>query len=216
MSGYFIVIEGIDGAGTTTQSRRLVEVLRERGRDARHTFEPTNGAIGTLIRAVLEKRAPVPASGLPFTPSWATLALLFSADRLDHVDGFIAPALRENAIVVSDRYDLSSLAYQSVTAPEGVAVVPWLRALNRRARRPDLTIVLDISAEDAAARRHARGSAEELFDADSVQRRLVDAYARAEALVEGDRVLHVSALGSVAAVGERILFGVAQCFPDLR
>lgn len=215
MSGYFIVIEGIDGAGTTTQSRRLVDALRERGRDARHTFEPTNGAVGTLIRAVLEKRLPVPASGLPFSPNWATLALLFSADRLDHVDSFIDPALRENAVVVSDRYDLSSLAYQSVTSPEGPAVVPWLRDLNRRARRPDLTIVLEISAEEAAARRHARGSAEELFDADSVQRRLVEAYARAEELVAGDRVVHLSALGSVEAVGARILAAVSESFPEL-
>jgi dTMP kinase len=203
-----IVLEGIDGSGTTTQSRRLVEALRQKGRDARHTFEPTPGPVGALIRALLEKRVLDPSGARPRAMRAETLALLFAADRLDHLDSLVLPALAEGAIVVSDRYDLSSFVYQSATSEAGTDNLPWLKALNRAARRPDLTIVLDVPFEEAKARRESRGGAEELFDADSLQRRLAAAYARAEELVPGERLVHVSGVGEPAAVTERLLSAV--------
>jgi len=212
--GAFIVLEGIDGCGSTTQSKALVEALRARGRDARHTCEPTAGPIGALIRSVLEKRLLEP-SGAPRSFRWATLALLFAADRLDHLDAEVLPALAGGAVVVSDRYDLSSLAYQSVTAGAERDVLPWIRELNREALRPDLTLVIDVPFEEARARRIARGGPEELFDADRLQQRLAEAYARAEELVPGDRIEHVSGSGDVGEVRQRVLDAVFRALPWL-
>lgn len=125
------------------------------------------------------------------------MALLFAADRLDHLDSLILPALQDGAIVISDRYDLSSLAYQSATAPGGAEVVPWIRELNARAMRPDLTIVLDVSAEVAEERRGRRGGSEELFEKREIQARLARLYLEAEALLPGDKVVHVAGDGDV-------------------
>jgi dTMP kinase len=203
--GTFIVIEGIDGCGSTTHSKRLAKALRADGIDARLTCEPTAGPIGGLIRQVLQKRLFVPDSSGPRAFAWSTMALLFAADRLDHLDSMIVPALRDGATVISDRYDLSSLAYQSVTAPAGERVIPWLREVNACALRPDLTVVIDVSAETAAERRGARGSSEEMFESHDIQRQLAAIYRSAEQLVPGDALLHVSGEGTIDEVGEQIL-----------
>lgn len=211
--GRLIVVEGIDGSGGTTQSRRLVESLRAVGLDARHTVEPSRGAVGTLVRTLIERRAsssgPEPATG------WATMALLFAADRLHHLSTEVIPALEAGVTVVSDRYDLSSLVYQSLTAPDGSRALAWIRELNRHALRPDLTLVLGLSVDIAEARRRERGGVEELFDARPLQERLADAYARAESFVPGDRLLHVSGAGEVEEVAERVLSAVRAALPGL-
>ena len=90
MSGRFVVIEGIDGAGTTTQVGRLVDRLRKKNIQARGTREPSDGPVGTLIRQVLAGRVVVPGGR---APGWGTMALLFAADRVDHVEAEIEPAL---------------------------------------------------------------------------------------------------------------------------
>jgi dTMP kinase len=209
-SGRFIVLEGIDGCGSTTHSKRLAKALRSAGVDVRLTCEPTTGPIGALIRQVLQKRLFVPDATGPRDFAWSTMGLLFAADRLDHLDCMILPALREGATVISDRYDLSSLAYQSATAPAGERVVPWIREINTCALRPDLTIVLDVSAETAEDRRRVRGGAEEMFESKEIQRKLAAIYGGAEELVPGDRVVHVSGEGEIEVVGERVLFAVQQ------
>jgi dTMP kinase len=199
----FIVLEGIDGCGSTTQAALLAEKLRERGYRVTATAEPSGGAVGRLIRQAL--------SGNDATVAfdWATMALLFAADRLHHVQEVIAPALRAGDIVVCDRYDLSSVAYQSATAQsagasESEPMVPWIRSLNRFARRPDLTLVLDIDAELAEQRRRARGGPEEIFEKRDLQRRLADLYAKAELLVSGDRVMHLDAALTAAEVQRHV------------
>src|SRR3954464_11602121 len=110
--GRFVVLEGIDGAGTTTQVARLAERLRkDGGQPVRVTREPSDGPIGSLVRQVLTGRIVIPGGR---APGGATMALLFAADRMDHVESDIEPFLGQGGIVVSDRYDASSLAYQSV------------------------------------------------------------------------------------------------------
>jgi dTMP kinase len=186
--GLFVVLEGIDGAGTTTQAQGYAAHLRARRRLAHVTREPTNGPIGAQIRLVLTQRLALPA-----TNQAELMALLFAADRLDHVETDIAPHLRDGYVVISDRYDLSSLAYQSITSGERdpAVMVAWIRACNRFARRPDVTVVLDVSPDVAAARRRARGGAAELFDEAELQARLAAAYRGAEALCPGDRIVHI-------------------------
>lgn len=211
--GVFVVLEGIDGSGTTTQAERYAAHLRAERRLVHVTHEPSSGPIGTQIRLVLRQRLTLPA-----THQAEMMALLFAADRLDHVACEIAPLLRDGYVVISDRYDLSSIAYQSITAAQllegptsGPASGPtsqrdtidtaaWIRTLNRHARRPDVTVVLDVSPDVAAARRRARGGAAELFEDADLQARLADAYRRAEDLVPADRVIHLDGDQSADAV----------------
>ena len=196
--GTLVVLEGIDGSGTTTQARLLCQQLRARGVDAVETREPSAGVVGRFVRELLTgARQP--------TVSWDAMALLFAADRLDHISREVAPALERGATVVSDRYDLSTLAYQSLTAPEGSDPVEWLRSINGRAPRPDLTLVLDVSPEVAERRRRERGGEPELYEKTELQRRLAALYARAEQLVVGDRVLHIDGGGTLDEVAARIL-----------
>ena len=109
--GVFVVLEGIDGAGTTTQAQRWAAHLRAQRRLVHVTHEPSGGPVGAQIRLVLTQRI-----SLPVTRRAEVMALLFAADRLDHVSSEVEPHLRDGYVVISDRYDLSSLAYQSTSA----------------------------------------------------------------------------------------------------
>lgn len=167
--GRFIAIEGIDGSGTTSQTRALGQWLGQRGHGVLETREPSRGAIGTLIRQRLSVAA------APFEP--AALALLFAADRLDHIASEIEPALAAGQIVLSDRYVLSSLAYQALDCDPA-----WVQEINARAPRPDLTLLISIPVEVAFARVQRRmvqdGAVEERFDALTLQRRIAGHYAQ--------------------------------------
>jgi dTMP kinase len=208
-SGRFIVLEGIDGSGTTTQARRLGVALEERGHAVCLTCEPTPGPVGKLIRQALRHEL-LAEGGSGVRPlSWSTMALLFAADRGDHLDSVVLPALASGKTVVCDRYVLSSILYQSVTSTEGEASVPFIRALNARARRPDLTIVLDVSNEVAESRRAARGGPAEMFEVTEIQRNLALAYVRAETFVPDENVIHVSD-GTPESVHLRILEAVLR------
>ena len=208
LSGRFIVLDGIDGSGTTTQGQRLVAALQAAGVSARFTCEPSAGPIGRQIRQLLGAAAAEPSH------AWDTLALLFAADRLDHLAREIRPALAAGVTVVCDRYDLSSLAYQGATAPAAGAedTLVWIRALNQRAQRPDLTLVLDVDPDVAEARRIARGQPAELFERRDLQRRLARLYAAAEQLVPGDRLVHVAADAGLEEVAARLWAAVTLAF----
>lgn len=199
----FIVLEGIDGSGTTTQAATLAEKLRSEGRDVVLTREPTAGPIGKFLREALAGKL-TDADGVPTELEWSALALLFSGDRLDHLKREIDPALARGAVVISDRYDLSSLIYQSATCPEGEAVLPWLRSLNSRARRPDLTLVLDVSPDIAEQRRKSRAGEPEIFEKVELQRRLSGLYKRAAEFVPHDTLLLLRGDGSLAEVAWEI------------
>ncbi|MBW2619117.1 MAG: dTMP kinase [Deltaproteobacteria bacterium] len=133
MPGYFIALEGIDGVGTTTQARLLADWLQAKGRDCLLTAEPSAGTIGTFLRQALKGSYALPPPAM---------ALLFAADRLDHLAREIRPTLADGLVVVSDRYLFSSLAYQSVGNEAA-----WVEAINSRAREADLTILLDAPVE---------------------------------------------------------------------
>src|SRR6478752_10296435 len=211
--GVFVVVEGIDGSGSTTHTKLLGKALRQRGLKVVETCEPSAGPIGALIRQVLQRRLFVPDASGPREFAWSTMALLFAADRMDHLDSTVVPALREGAVVLSDRYDLSSLAYQSVTAPNGEKVVPWIRELNAAALRPDLTVVINVPVAVAEERRRSRGGVEEMFESRDLQTRLCDVYGDAEKLVPNDRVEHVLGVGAVSDVASNILNAVVALDP---
>jgi dTMP kinase len=166
----FLVFEGIDGSGTTTQLSAVEQRLRERGHRVHATREPSIGPIGKLTRELL---AVIP--GQPRTVDATALALLFAADRLEHLAREIEPALASGDVVLCDRYVISSWIYQSLDCDPA-----WVRAINRHARWPDLTFVFDVSAEVALARVDARraGTSEpvERFDVPEIQRKLAAGY----------------------------------------
>lgn len=166
--GFLIALEGIDGSGTTTQAVRLahhLETCGETRRQVLRTAEPSTGPIGRLIREALRDTKIVGDEAL---------ALLFAADRIDHIETEIGPAITRGAVVITDRYLLSSLAYQSSYLP-----TDWVLSINARARRPDASILLRVSAETAEQRRQHRGGETERFDAIERQRRIASAYEQA-------------------------------------
>jgi len=192
-AGRFIVLEGIDGSGKTTQTLRLAESLRSDGHSVLSTHEPSDGPIGVVLRQALTRRL----VGL----SDRVLALLFAADRLHHLEAVVEPALAEGKVVVSDRYVLSSLAYQGMRLP-----LAWVESLNAAARRPDLTLYLDVDARTAAGRRLGRGGVEEIFDADEVQRAVARSYGRViRKHTRAQRVVRVDGGGSPDAVAAAVL-----------
>jgi len=203
--GLFIVIEGVDGAGTTTQVAQLTAALRKRGWAVRDTREPSVGPVGALLRQCLTGRLVVRGEHGVQAPGWRTLALLFAADRLDHVEAEIAPLLAQGVCVISDRYYHSSVAYQALSAEGDLAEhIAWIRQLNLHARKPDLTLVLDVSADEARARREQRGG-REIFDEDELQAKLVEFYAKLEQHFPDEAIVHVSGAGSIESIAGALL-----------
>jgi dTMP kinase len=196
----FVVVEGLDGAGTTTQSRLLGERLRGQGRRVHVTAEPSGGPIGGLVRQVLTRRV---AGGL----DPAALALLFAADRLDHMAAEITPRLARGVDVVSDRFTLSSLAYQGVTTGD----MGWVQALNARAAVPDLVLFLKVRPSLALRRRREATDTPEIYEVDQLQRRVARSYSRALSRIAraGQRVVVIDGEQPIAEVAEAVYRAVA-------
>ena len=209
IEGLFIVIEGIDGSGTTTQCGLLADALMTRGLPVHTTREPSDGPIGVLIRQILTGRVVVPGHHGAHSPSWATMAALFAADRLDHLEAEIVPNLTDGVTVISDRYDHSSVAYQTVSSGGATDVSEWVRALNAKARRPDLTVILDVDPETAAKRRQTRSGSPEIYENHSMQIALAAFYSTIDALFPDDRIRHIDANTDVEGVARAIWAEVA-------
>jgi dTMP kinase len=154
-SAPFIVLEGLDGSGTTSQASALARALAPM--PVVVTAQPSTGALGSWIRSCLR-------TGCADQPDPKTLALAFAADRMDHLCRTIEPALASGSAVVCDRYVLSSWAYQSVSCP-----LDWVKAINQLARWPDLTFFLDVPPRVAMQRITARNGGKPLehYETDS-------------------------------------------------
>ncbi len=147
--GYLIAIEGIDGAGSSTQVELLYNYFYDLGFPVYKTKEPTTSPIGMLIHKSLKKE---------YVISKHTLALLFAADRYEHVrqlDSF----LNDGYIILMDRYILSSLAYQSIDCSPD-----WIRTINQNIRAADITILIDVPPDVALKRIDTSRKGHELFE----------------------------------------------------
>lgn len=144
--GVFVVLEGGDGCGKSTQVKRLVSRLLDLGREVVATREPGATETGAAIRLLV-------LGGDHLDPR--AEALLIAADRAEHVAEVIRPALDRGAVVVSDRYIPSSLAYQGVARGLGVEEIARLSEWATGGLAPDLVVVLDVPAADAERRRAA-------------------------------------------------------------
>lgn len=204
--GLFVVIEGLDGAGTTTQAALTASWLSEHGVEVVNTFEPSDGPLGAVTRAAVQGR-------MDLDP--LTLALSFSADRTDHLhnrrDGILHLVSR-GTWVICDRYVLSSLAYQTC---QGVPL-DWLVEVNSFAVDPDVTVFVDASVDVCATRIHNRSGDEEMFHGHETLRGVRDAYKKVLA-----RGRFIGALvtadgdGSIVSVQRQIQEGLLAQFERL-
>ena len=144
--GWFITVEGPEGAGKTTQARMLAIWLREQGFDVITTREPGATKVGMRLRALLLDTAHAGMS--PHAE-----ALMYAADRAEHVASVINPALARGAVVITDRYTDSSLAYQGAARGLRSEDVGWLSHWATGGLTPDLTILLDLAPLAGLGRR---------------------------------------------------------------
>jgi dTMP kinase len=138
------------------------------------------------------------------------MALLFAADRVDHIEAEVVPNLMDGVTVITDRYDFSSVAYQSLTSDGGESTIEWVKTINALARRPDLTIVLDVPHEIAATRRKQRARARELYEDDELQARLASFYGDIEKHFPNDKIVHVDGALPLEEVASAIFAAVAE------
>jgi dTMP kinase len=185
--GFFICVEGLDGCGKTTQTKLLVKRLKKMGSDAVYTAEPSRGKIGKFIRKYClhsVKRGSVIVE-----------ALLFAADRFEHVENEIIPALNEGKIVVSDRYVYSSLAYQGAS---GLGL-EWIEMVNEHAIWPDLAIFVDVKPEIVIQRLKPKKSVMENLE---TQRKVRKVYIK---FVEDGKLVKIDGNKSKKEVADDIL-----------
>ncbi len=184
--GLFVAFEGGEGAGKSTQVRRLVEWLTAQGRTARATFEPGGTPAGAAVRAIVLDRA---HTGLAPRAE----ALLYAADRAHHAHAVLRPALESGEVVVTDRYVDSSLAYQGAGRTLDLADVAAISRWATQGLRPDLTVLLDLPPETGLARARGRAEADRL-ESESIDfhRRVRDTF-RALAAADPGRYLVLDA-----------------------
>lgn len=201
----FLVFEGVEGSGKSTQARLLSEWLDARGIRNLLTREPGGTQIGEEIRRALLHGGDVPAR---------TELLLMLAARAAFVDDVVRPALAVGAVVISDRYELSSFAYQGYGRGIPLDDVRRANAFATGGLRPDLTILLDVDPHEGAARRQRAGAA-----ADRIERagaRFHEEVSRAYRLLSGSEpdIEVVPGDAAAEAVHARILRVVQERFPE--
>lgn len=202
MAGIFITLEGPEGAGKTTQIAALAEWLRGFGLDVVVTREPGAGELGRQIRALLLEQREAAISPM-------AEALLMAADRAQHVEELVRPALLAGKVVLCDRYIDSHIAYQGYG--RGLDV-DFLRLLNDRAAGvwPDMTLLLMLSPEVGLARAGGRGAADRMeAEALGFHERVAAGY-QAIAAAEPERVRVIDAGAAVERVQQDIRVEVAE------
>ena len=185
--GFFICVEGLDGCGKTTQTKLLVRRLEEKGYNVVYTAEPSRGEIGNFIR-----RYCLHGEG---RVSSVVEALLFAADRFEHVEKEVIPALSEGRLVVSDRYVYSSLAYQGTAGLD----LEWIEKINEHAVRPGLAIFIDVEPEIVVQRLKPRRSVMENLE---TQRRVREIYIK---FVEKGALVKINGNKSEREVADEIM-----------
>ncbi len=204
--GLFLVLEGVEGAGKTTQAQLLSEWIEGLGLAVTATREPGGTAVGEAVRAVLLDRADLDI------PAESELLLILAA-RTAFVRDVVRPALAKGSVVVADRFSLSTLAYQGHGRGLDLEQVRRLDAFARAGVEPDLTLLLDLPPEEGVRRQRAAGKGR-----DRIERAGSDFHARVaagyRALAQGgEGVRVVDALGTADAVQGRVRAALGDAFP---
>ncbi|MBI3800329.1 MAG: dTMP kinase [Deltaproteobacteria bacterium] len=202
MAGFFISFEGIEGSGKSTQVALLAQALRSQGYDVVVTREPGGTAVGQVLRRLL-----LESTSAPLAPG-AELYLML-ADRAQHIQEIIAPALRANKIVLSDRFVDSTTAYQGYGRGVELGLLAQLNAFACSECMPALTLVLDLPVSEGLKRVRQRQSGTEgtdRFEAESVAfHERVQAGYLAVARSDSQRVRLLDAMRSVEVIHQEIL-----------
>jgi len=185
MKPALIVIEGIDGSGTTTQSQMLVQWMKNQKIPAILAREPTDQKIGKLIReSIFDSGKMAPES----------LALLFAADRVEHCNKIIQPNLENGVFVVSDRYFLSSIVYQSIQLCQSGKTkdpINWLKIINQGSLQETITIVLKVDPAVAIKRIRDRSSHRDMFETETFIKKTAGIYEQSHKILTDRRIVYV-------------------------
>ena len=164
----FIVLEGLDGSGKSTQAQRLSELIKNSGFVCHVTSEPSENPVGGLIRRVLAGELTVESE---------TLALLFAADRFQHYHEEISPRLEKGEYVICDRYYYSHMAYQGTDAGALNRIMSYNQAvMGASEKRPDIVFFLDASPEACLKRITASRSGKSIFETQAKLTRVREVY----------------------------------------
>ena len=198
----FVTIEGIEGVGKSTQGAMLAAALAAHGVDVLVTREPGGTALAERIRALLLER------GEEGMPPIAELLLMFAA-RAVHLDHLIEPALRAGRWVLCDRFTDATYAYQGGGRGLDTSAIHQLESLVQGARRPDLTLLLDLPVARALERARDRGAGADRFEAERAEffERVRSAYL-ARAAQDPRRIAVIDACGTVQQVGRAMLAAI--------
>lgn len=209
MSGFFLVIEGPEGAGKTTLAGRLAARLEAAGREVVKVREPGGTPVGEGARQLLLHDDAVP------DPAPETELFLFLAARGELVRKVIRPALAAGKVVVADRYDLSTLAYQGVGRGLDEAKVRAANALATGGLTPDLTLIVDLPVGVGMERQVSAGKLRDRLDreSDAFHARVAAAYLAAH----GERVRHLNGMVSPEALADAAWaeLGRLQVYPEV-
>lgn len=206
-SGLFLAFEGVEGSGKSTQVALLAEALRNEGRAVTVAREPGSTPLGERIRSLVLDHTELRV------PARSELFLMLAA-RAAFVDQVVRPALERGEIVIADRFELSTLAYQG--AGRGLPVEEIL-ACNRIATgslAPHATLLLDLSAEEGASRQAAAAKQRDRLELEGVEfhRRVAAGYSDLAGSVPG--IVRVDAVGTIEEVRERVRQALSSRFPE--
>ncbi len=193
--GLFITFEGADGCGKTTQLKLLAEYLQKNGVDVLVTREPGAKGLGEKLRDILLNYDGVVSDRCE--------AFLFLADRAQHIDTIVAPAVDAGKVVLCDRHIDSTAAYQGYGRGQDIVQINNLNMIATGGRKPDLTIVFDIDAETSLAR---VGSAKDRMESSGIEffNRVRDGYLKIAAL-EPNRIKVLDATKSIDEVQQDVI-----------
>jgi dTMP kinase len=203
-TGLFVCFEGGEGGGKSTQSRLLQQWLEGEGHDVVLTRQPGGTTVGQRIREIVLS----PETG---ELSNRTEVLLYAADKAEHVDTVVLPALRAGSVVITDRYVDSALAYQGAGRTEAVAEVEAVNRWATRDLRPHLTVVLDLAPQAGLGRFEER----DRIEGESLEfhQRVREAFVRMAA-EDPEHYLVLDARGSIEEIHEAIRARVAAVLPQ--
>lgn len=205
--GRFIVFEGIDGSGKSTQIKKISKRLKALGNNVYSTFEPTDGPIGTLIRKMLSGK---------IATDQRTIASLFAADRTDHLvnhDNGIRHKVDKGDVVLCDRYYFSSYAYHAQYID-----MKWVinaNSLNADILRPDLTIFIDVDPDLCFKRIKSSRSNFEMYEKIDIMKKVRANYFKAfDALKELEKIVIIDGNTSMEMVEDKIFNAVKNIIKD--
>jgi len=208
MKGSFIVIEGADGAGTTTQTLALCKALEiqfQKTNHARHaiyTAEPFKNDLGKHLRSLLSVMEP----DKKYTPLLHDeIALSFALNRLQHYNNYIAPHLKSGNSVICDRHTLSSLVYQSISSD-----YDWVKSINAKAPKPDMVIFLDTPLSVCIERIKSRNTQLEYFESDLFSQNIHQRYY--DEVQKDPSIVRIDGARDASRITQEILRAISPLF----